>query len=75
MFFFPFSDDNPTTRTPVICYILIAVCAFIFLWQFTLPKHLYESAVYSFGVVPAYVYAWKLDALNKQYGLFMDFWR
>ena len=53
MFFFPFSDDNPTPSTPVICYILIAVCAFIFLWQFTLPKHLYESAVYSFGVVPA----------------------
>ena len=53
MFFFPFSDDNPTSSRPFVCYILIGLCAFIFLWQFTLPQDLYRSAVNSFGVVPA----------------------
>ena len=53
MFFFPFSDDNPTRNKPYICYIIIGICACIFLWQFTLPPHLFESSVYNFGVVPA----------------------
>ena len=53
MFFFPFSDDNPSSSRPFVCYILIGLCAFVFLWQFTLPQDLYRSAVYSFGVVPA----------------------
>ena len=53
MFFFPFSDDNPTQNTPYVTYFLIGVCCFIFLWQFTLPPQLFESAVYNFGVVPA----------------------
>ena len=53
MFFFPFSDDNPTQNKPYVTYFLIGVCCFIFLWQFTLPPQLFESAVYNFGVVPA----------------------
>ncbi|MDG2060443.1 MAG: rhomboid family intramembrane serine protease [SAR86 cluster bacterium] len=53
MFFFPFSDDNPTSSRPIICYWIIGICIFIFLWQFTLPAELSRSAVYSFGVIPS----------------------
>ena len=53
MFFFPFSDDNPTTSRPYVCYCLIGICAFVFLWQNSLPTNLSNEAVYNFGVVPA----------------------
>ena len=53
MFFFPFSDDNPATNRPYICYILIGMSCFIFLWQATLPTDLNNNAIYNFGVVPA----------------------
>jgi len=53
MFFFPFSDDNPTTDRPNVCYCLIAICVFVFLWQSSLPTNLSNEAVYNFGVVPA----------------------
>ena len=53
MFFFPFSDDNPTTNRPYVCYCLIAICVVIFLWQSSLPTNLSNEAVYNFGVVPA----------------------
>jgi len=53
MFFFPFSDDNPTTDKPYVCYCLIAICVFVFLWQSSLPTNLSNEAVYNFGVVPA----------------------
>ena len=53
MFFFPFSDDNPTTDRPYVCYCLIVICVFIFLWQSSLPTNLSNEAVYNFGVVPA----------------------
>ena len=52
MFFFPFSDDNPTNSKPIVTHCIIGVCCFVFLWQFTLPQQLFESAVYNFGVVP-----------------------
>ena len=53
MFFFPFSDDNPTHNKPYVCYFLITICIFIFLWQSSLPTTLNNQAVYNFGVVPA----------------------
>ena len=53
MFLFPFSDDNPTNSRPIVTYCIIGICCFIFLWQFTLPQQLFESAIYNFGVVPA----------------------
>ena len=32
-FFLPLYDDNPITRTPVVTYALIGLCAIVFLWQ------------------------------------------
>ena len=53
MFFFPISDDNDTGSRPIVCYVLIAICCFIFLWQSTLPANLNQTAIYNFGVTPA----------------------
>ena len=53
MFFFPFSDDNLTNSRPIVCYLIIGICIFIFLWQSTLPPDLSNSAIYSFGVIPS----------------------
>ena len=53
MFFFPLSDDNTSRTKPYVCYALIVICCFIFLWQNALPSNLYQDAIYNFGVVPA----------------------
>ena len=55
MFFFPFSDDNESSSRPLVCYFIIGLCCFIFLWQSTLPINLNQEAIYNFGVVPAAV--------------------
>ena len=55
MFFFPISDDNESGSRPIVCYFIIAVCCFIFLWQSTLPINLNQEAIYNFGVIPAAV--------------------
>ncbi len=55
MFFFPISDDNESNSKPYICYCLIGICCFIFLWQSALPINLNQSAIYNFGVIPAAV--------------------
>ena len=53
MFFFPISDDNQSNSKPYVCYSIIAVCCFTFLWQSTLPTDLNQNAIYNFGVIPA----------------------
>ena len=55
MFFFPISDDNESGSRPLVCYFIIGICCFIFLWQSTLPINLNQEAIYNFGVVPAAV--------------------
>ena len=55
MFFFPISDDNESGSRPLVCYFIIGICFFIFLWQSTLPMNLNQEAIYNFGVVPAAV--------------------
>ena len=55
MFFFPISDDNKSGSRPIVCYFIIGVCCFIFLWQSTLPVNLNQEAIYNFGVIPAAV--------------------
>ena len=70
MFFFPISDDNHSTKKPYICYCLIFLCSFIFLWQSTLPVNLYKDAIYSFGVIPAAVLGEKESYINPYLTIF-----
>jgi membrane associated rhomboid family serine protease len=51
---FPLRDDNPTTITPIVTWMLIAVNAVIFLYQLSLgPKGM--QFVYQYGAIPAVV--------------------
>lgn len=70
MFFFPISDDNQSTTRPYVCYCLIALCCFIYLWQSTLPVNLYNDAVNSFGVIPAAVLGEKESYINPYLTIF-----
>ena len=48
----PLADDNPTRSTPLITYILIALCIVVFLWQLSLGPNV-RAAIYALGVIPA----------------------
>ena len=51
--FFPFHDDNPTQRTPLLTWTLIAVNVASFLWVGHLSKEDREQVAYQRGFVPA----------------------
>lgn len=52
---FPISDDNPATTTPVVCWLLIASCVGVFIYQLTLGLATAqgEAFIFSYGLVPS----------------------
>jgi hypothetical protein len=50
---FPFQDDNPTERTPVATYAIIAINVVLFLWMMRLPQEQLHDVQYHYGFVPA----------------------
>ena len=56
MFFLPLFDDNATGQPPVITWLIIAICAFGFLWQQSLDPTAAYIAIYQLGFVPAIVF-------------------
>jgi membrane associated rhomboid family serine protease len=52
---FPLKDDNPTTITPVVTWILIAINVVVFLYQVSLGPRASQLFVYQFGAIPAVV--------------------
>ena len=55
MFFLPLFDNNPTSRTPVITRVIIAVCILVFLYQIGLSERLERLFIFSYGAVPALI--------------------
>ncbi len=53
--FIPFHDDNPTQRTPVVTYALVAVNVLVFLWMSRLPELQQQVLAYQHGFVPVRV--------------------
>ena len=51
--FFPFHDDNPTRRTPVVTYALVGLNVAAFLWASQLPPPKQQSLVLNRGFIPA----------------------
>jgi membrane associated rhomboid family serine protease len=49
----PLKDDNPSSITPILTYILVGLCVLVFLWQLTLGTEGGQRAVYALGVIPA----------------------
>jgi rhomboid family protein len=53
LFVLPLYDDNPTSRTPFVTYLLIGVCAAVFLWQLGENE---ARVAYNYGMIPAAVF-------------------
>jgi len=56
---FPLRDDNPTTMTPFVTWILIAINVAVFLYQISLPPSAAQLFVYQFGAIPAVIFGVK----------------
>ena len=56
MFFFPFADENPTNKKPIISWLIIFACTFIFLNQTFDPMYITEQTFLSFGMIPAVLF-------------------
>ena len=52
----PLRDDNPSSITPVVSWVLIGACVLAFLWQFSLGPREGQVAVYALGVIPAVLF-------------------
>ena len=60
MFFFPFSDDNPTQERPHLSYILLAICVLVFFWQISLSPDAHRAAIVAYGMIPARLFGFAL---------------
>ena len=58
MFFFPFADENPTNKKPVISWLIIFACSSIFLNQIFDPVYITEQTFLSFGMIPAILFGY-----------------
>lgn len=51
--FLPFHDDNPTRRTPLVTYVLIALNVLVFVWStYFLPPQRQEQFLLERGFIP-----------------------
>ena len=58
MFIFPFADENPTNKKPVISWLIIFICSSIFLNQIFDPVYITEQTFLSFGMIPAILFGY-----------------
>ena len=58
MFFFPFADENPTNKKPIISWLIIFICSSIFLNQIFDPIYITEKTFLSFGMIPAILFGY-----------------
>lgn len=56
MFTIPLYDDNPTLRTALLTWLLIAACVTVYLWQTSLPARDEGALVMSLGMIPAVLF-------------------
>jgi len=52
---FPLRDDNPTTITPIVTWMLIAINGLVFLYQISLGPQASQLFAYKYGAIPAVV--------------------
>ena len=60
MFFFPLRDDNPTSKTPWVNWVIIALCCFVFLVQLSQGSY-NEVLIQGLGVTPAVLFGQELS--------------
>ena len=60
MFFLPLFDDNPTSRRPLVAWLILVVCVLVFFWQFSLEGVAGQVAALQYGVVPALLFGYEV---------------
>ena len=53
MFFLPLFDNNPTSRAPIISYLILIACVMVFLWQLGLSGFEERKAFLQLGIIPS----------------------
>ena len=56
MFFFPFADENPTNKTPIINWLIMLICIITFLKYTFDHQYIQEKLFISFGMIPAVLF-------------------
>ena len=49
----PLKDDNPTYRTPIVTYSIIAICVIVFILEISSSSYNNGRLFYSYGLIPA----------------------
>jgi len=49
----PLKDDNPTSSKPIVTYLIIGMCIFIFVIQLTSQSYRTGQLFYSYGLIPS----------------------
>jgi len=49
----PLGDEEPTRTTPIVNWLLIAVCTITFLWQISGGYRFFIYTLYTYGLIPA----------------------
>ena len=65
--FLPIRDDNPHTVTPFVNYAMLAACAVVFVWQFSLGAEDGQRAVLTYGFIPADFFGQSLPRADISY--------
>jgi membrane associated rhomboid family serine protease len=63
---FPLYDNNPTRRTPLATYALVAINVLLFLWMRHLPEWEQQKLAYQRGFVPA-----RIAQLDRPYPIYV----
>ena len=58
MFFFPFADENPTSKTPIFNWLIIVICIVTFLKYTFEHPYIQEQLFISFGMIPAVLFGY-----------------
>lgn len=53
----PISDENPTTRTPIVTWAILITCVVVFIWQFSLDQRQSAAVIRGLGFTPRYFFA------------------
>ena len=53
MVMLPLGDEEPTRTTPIVNWLLIAVCTITFLWQISGGYRFFIYTLYTYGLIPA----------------------
>jgi membrane associated rhomboid family serine protease len=52
----PLRDENPVSSTPVVTWLLVASCVFVFVWQVSQGAPHFNRAIFALGVIPAVLF-------------------